>query len=82
MEEQIYVRWKKRLMNFQCSSKLSKKAEMRCFSNDEMYHPEEKHILVYILYLNNLKYTQHEEMFNSEALHTECVIVNINGLDK
>lgn len=58
------------------------KAEMRCFSKDENFHPEEKHILVYILYLNNLKYTQDQCTFNGEALHTECIIVNTNQLDK
>ena len=42
---------KKRLMNFQCTSKLSKEIVGQ-FSNDETYHAEEKHILVNIL--NNL----------------------------
>lgn len=53
---------------------------MRYFSNDEKYHPEEKS-LMYHLYLNNLKTTQHEHAFTSVVLHTESIIVNMNGLD-
>ena len=56
---------------------MKEKQEIRYFSNDEMFHPEEN--FVYIVYLNDLKYTQRELIFINEVLHAECIMVNING---
>lgn len=56
---------------------MKEKQKIRYFSNDEMFHPEGN--FVYILYLNDLKYTQRELIFINEVLHAECIMVNMNG---